>query len=565
MKVIIDQFTGTKPKGFYWMEGFTSYDIGNKNVLHLSGTVSKLSQKGDASLSNLALVKGFTSRTVGSNYNYAIDNAGYISRATAGTVFTELRDVGGQAGITKSDNPDIKAFTISGTENIIYTSAGHLGKSADDSSFTDNYKTFGTSNASYVRQIEVWEDTAYIGNDNWLASLSDDGTFVDQDKELPDGYSFQSMAYNNNYLLVAMNKNYKGQLGLWDSYTDGWNYLKPLNDEIYAVKAYQRGWIVISTNGIYFTNGYSLEFLATLPDRELKSSGIITTYNGIEIVGDKVIFSNSANKLNRAKEGIWIFDIKTRSFNFSPFDTGTSRYSYYGATGGAIFYSSYIDRIYCGYQTDGTFTSDPYFIGIISLTSKSDDAVFITPTINFGKKVILKSIVFEFLFSDTLGQRRDSPSVSITAKVFNGLDLIWGYFQTNAAASNNTTIKVDGSLSNTNARVGDEVLILDGVNGGIRRQIDSIANEGTNTETWTVDSAMNGNTEDALYLNLLPFTKVDSTRTLTDYSTNRVFFDCGGKIVYGSGMFEFIINHNSTPIIPTSITINYEELTDPNA
>lgn len=564
--ITIENFTGIKDDGFYWMEGFTPRKQGGKSFLHTGASTSATFVEGDTNLTNLGLTLGITASShVASGRIYTIDNAGYLYRTdTGGNNLAQLKDLSSIAGTpTDSYSPDVAPFTISGTKYLIFTTATHLFGTANDTAFDTIDQAFSTSTAATtIRQLHVWEDTLYCGNLTTLASLSDTGTFTDAAKNLPNGYNFQCMAHNNNFLLVGMNRESKGQLGLWDGFSDGWNYLKILSDEVYALKEYKTGWIVLAGQSIYFTNGQSLSKLADLPDSEYTNQELKTLSNGIEIIGDKIFFTTTQNYFTRQKAGIWIYDIKGDYFLYTPCANNSSSYAYAGITGGAIYKEPINEKIFVGYSV-GVIANNN-FVSTLFLNTSSDNSEFITPAISIGKRALLKSVIIEFLPEPENLTRYDSPSLTLTLKIANGLELLWDKVETDAASSAANQIEIDGSFpNNSNFAVGLEVMPLEGVNAGERREISSIANDGQATEQWTVGTAFSNNCEDNLFLQVTPFTTLDSAKTFSDYTENRAYFDCGNHLIYGTFFLKLHASHTNFPPIITSITINYQELSDP--
>lgn len=657
-QLTINNFTGIKDDGFYWLEGFFPTKIGGKSVLVQGGGVTKLSQKGDTSLANLGLIVGFDSKQIsGVNSVYAFDG-GYIAKA-GNTAFTEWRNL----SPTSSTAGDLKLFSLNGIEFVLYTSAQYLCKAYDITSsttrfdiedqtgdtwrytydgtgtdpnisatnpevndivviagdnftaanngtftvtgsganyfevtnasgvqdlnktlgstgyiriFNEDFEDLGAEQTAWYRQLIEWEDTMYIGNGNYLASLQDDataeGSFTASDKQLPNGYEFRCGAANNNYMLVGMNKNDNtGQLGLWDGFSDGWNFLKSVNDIVYSIVPYKTGWIVIIGSSVYFTDGITLQLLSYFPDLDTTLTAMGIVPNGMIIIRDKLIINGGPNRYSRAKKGCWIFDIVTRSWNFNAYQHASTKYSVYSGVAGAVYYMPAFNRIYIGYTVDTTSQANANFIGLVNLSrrntsSGTDNNVVITPTLDFGEKVILKSCIIE-IEPDPQGYstRVAVPDINITLKVVDSLKNTWHYAQANATASSTTTIKVDGSISTYNlGSIGDEVWVLQGTNGGLRTQIQSITGDGTASEVWTVSPALAGNTEDTTEMNITPFTIMDSTKTLTDYTENRIFFDCGGFEVHGSCMLELIFNQTNYPVVLKKIILNYARQSDPN-
>jgi hypothetical protein len=94
----------------------------------------------------------------------------------------------------------------------------------------------------------------------------------------------------------------------------------------------------------------------------------------------------------------------------------------------------------------------------------------------------------------------------VSIKVANFKQLIWGYATTNGTSATAITIKVDGTQTGlNNAEVGDEITVLEGVNAGQIRHIANITNQNTNTETWTLDTALGSTTENNIRIQVSPF------------------------------------------------------------
>ena len=155
-----------------------------------------------------------------------------------------------------------------------------------------------------------------------------------------------------------------------------------------------------------------------------------------------------------------------------------------------------------------------------------------------------------------------SPTLAVTLRIGDGKRPFWAYGQSNAAQAVKDKIQVDGTVSTYNAaEVGDEVLILEGLNGGNRREITEIADEGEATEAYTLDSDMNENIEDTVMFNILPLEKIE-TKELTDFTKNRLYFDLSDKIVSGRILIEITISHTYFPISLSSIILQPSEVVE---
>jgi len=569
-KLRINNFTGQKDNGFYWTQSMSPVILGDRVGMGRGCHIIDINQRGNTNLTHLGLVSGFCSASPqGSNKVYGSSyhtDGQYIVGAIA-TTFTELfKANGAEAGGTAvaAQFGDIKPFTISGTESLIYTSLRHLGKTTDNSDQDNLYQTLdATATAQDYRQIEIWEDTAFIGNGNYIASLDDSGNFNALHKQLPTGYKFRCMAQGGSYLAVGMNKDYEGQIGLWDSYSDGWNYLNPLKNKVVAIRPYSNGWIYISGSALFFTDGYNSRLLSYFPDANERSQDIEICQNGMEIINNKVIISGNIDGTDRRKVGIWIYDLSNESWDYSPYKCGTGVFSLYDNNPGAIYYSTMINYIYSSFQVNENITN-PYYIGLLFINSRGGvgganemDNVLITPPIYFDNNVLLNYCKVNYIVDPKITNKSRSPSFDMTLNISDAIKPTWHYAETNASATAENLIQINGS-SDYVADVGDEILVLEGKNGGQRSHIASIANSGTATEQWTLNDNLKDKTEKTILVNILPFERIGK-QTINSYQDNYVYFDCGGKEIHNAAMLELITKNTDTyPIIINSITLEYE-------
>jgi hypothetical protein len=106
--------------------------------------------------------------------------------------------------------------------------------------------------------------------------------------------------------------------------------------------------------------------------------------------------------------------------------------------------------------------------------------------------------------------------------------MLWVRAQTNAASTVENKLKINGTIFR--AQVGDEVTVLTGANAGQIRHITAIANQGTSTEEWTLDSNLPNLTEDTAELNVMPFQLVKK-HTVTNVSElKELFFNVKNRI-----------------------------------
>lgn len=562
--IVIERFSNMKPSGLLWLEGFFHEIVNRKSLLTVGGQIDNLNQKGDANLTNLGLITAYCERNYSStNYVYAIDSPGYIYRGPATTCsLAQLRDI----TTTPCTHGDIKPFTISGTETLLYTSAQYLGKTTDDSSFTDNAEDFGAAQVGWYRQIEIFLDIAWFGNGNYLASLSNVGVFAASDKQLPNGYNFRCMAANGDYMLISATKNGKGVLLLFDGVVaNAWVSIKERDNIVTSIRPYKNGWVFTEGPKLYRTDGFNVREIpdGVLPDAENNLSDLSIGPYGLLISGNKILVgaSGGVEATVRTKSGVWCHDLIDQSWRFFPLPVTSTGRAYYGSTIGAMYFSTVINRFLVGYEA--TIVSNPFFNSILSFQSRSgQNTATMLLSIPLEKKVSLEYLVINFLSNIRGYEVSSSPTLAVTLRIGDGKRPFWAYGQSNAAQAVKDKIQVDGTVSTYNAaEVGDEVLILEGLNGGNRREITEIADEGEATEAYTLDSDMNENIEDTVMFNILPLEKIE-TKELTDFTKNRLYFDLSDKIVSGRILIEITISHTYFPISLSSIILQPSEVVE---
>lgn len=151
---------------------------------------------------------------------------------------------------------------------------------------------------------------------------------------------------------------------------------------------------------------------------------------------------------------------------------------------------------------------------------------------------------------DTKEYDRRPITFDVTVKVAADKQPLFAYALTNGSSSTADTIKVDGTATGlNNAEVGDEITILEGTNAGLTRHIASIANQDTNTETWTLDSALPNNTANAIRISISPFkmTKKSSYSSATEL---RDMFFPVTKQLQGSKYYVKVLFENVSSTIP---------------
>ena len=208
----IDRFQGMADKGCYFVQSMKPIFVGGKVLLEQYGYILKRVQKGDANLTNLDIIEGWTVKLEGSDWMvYGIDKD---CRVYKGKALSSLSDLAEQHH-SSDDNvkyPDI-AKDLNG--NIIYVTQRYLAHLVG-TVWTDTWHDLNEGSAVYPqftgqeaqsewrRQIDIWDKLHLIGNGNYLAAYTGDGTdFAADYKKLHYLYQFSCMAHNSSQLLVG--------------------------------------------------------------------------------------------------------------------------------------------------------------------------------------------------------------------------------------------------------------------------------------------------------------------------------------------------------------------------
>lgn len=546
--------------GATWSGGFRAFRENGRYVLKTIGYAQKKTDSD--SITGLNGLNGFSKRdetaTAPYKYIYAISVDGKIWKFPENQP-ASITNVNSLAAGTYSRYPDIY---VDDSNNVLYTSSQYLGK-YDGTTWTDNYGDFtsGLSSSynsdSIKRPFIPFEDIIFIGNKDYLAKVNNDSTGFDSAyKQLPQKYEVNCGAQNGKYVLIGANKNKRGALFLWDGYSDGWNYKYFLDNDIYAIAPYKNGWIFASGGALYLTNGFSVEFLDNLPQASYTAE-LNLRFNNFVIVDDKVIFGAGVNVLNSGKTGFYVYDLKQKIFDFIEEPNGNL---YYTSTYG-LYYNPTIDWIMASHTYD--YNGGKYAISVITTESNRGEdgtekrSYYITPKISFPFKVKINKVKINYSFTDSWYSNHSSKSLTITCRINNKDGGVWGYGQTSAASTASNELIVNGTTAGYSANVGDQVLILDGTNAYLSSHISSIANQGTTSETLTLEDNLNGNTENSVWFNILPFTKI-ATKTTTSL-TGELEFVNNAKIPKLNNVYvQLEVKQSYFPITINSITIEYE-------
>lgn len=471
--------SGGKPGEYFYSQGMTKTQFG----VTPNWNVQKVKDNADSGLSNLQLINFFAQgRFSSTDYVYGFGANGRLYRAQLfSTSWSEERTV----GISSSGN----GLIFDQTNRLLYANDRYLGKTSDGSSFTDNWKDFGASyETTDYRQMDLYEDWVVIANKNAVAVLNvTDDSFNSAALTLPSGYNVRAVRSSRTGVLVGLNSNNRGAVLLWEPGYD--RSIAPwiwFNANIKAIVPTDEGWYVITSRGIYLTNGYSRStVLEILPDSKKNSSGILSGVlpQGAEVIENYLVFWGGFGGYNRQLAGLYFLDLNTKLFEFSPVSNGVM----YNLTGGAIFFdNSFVTHL-------SYTTSDPAkkIIGRLLNSNPSKAELIIGPIGQGGNDKVAEGVKLD-LGLNTRQATDPTMTFDISVKVASLRKNLFSNAQTNDVSATADVLCVDGTLFK--ASVGDEVTILNGVNAGETRHIASITSQGTSTEKWTLDSALSNNT-----------------------------------------------------------------------
>jgi hypothetical protein len=490
----------------------------------LFGITPKWNVTADANsggLTGLSLVNWFTQGQIsGTSYVYGYDSAGHLFRSTLGlTTWTSQRSVGTSHG---------NGMIFDQKNRLLYATDQYLGMTSDGSSFNDTWKDFGASfSTSDYRPMDTYEDWVLIGNVNQVAVLNvTDDSFNADGLDLPDGFKIRCIKSGANGALIGANFNNRGVLILWQpDYTRSIAPWIWRNANIRSIVPTDDGWIVFTTRGIYQTNGYSIQPLVPrLPDDLYSLESVIANLlpQGAEILNNKLVFWGTNSLYNRKLGGLYIMDLDTKLFEFAPISNGCLD----GVSGGAVFFdSNYSTQLSYG----SSIPSTNYIGKLLNITPTRAQLISEQLGQSDNEKVA-EGVKFAIGFNTSL-YFAGTMTFDASVKIYNFKRNLYVYSQANALLTEPNKIQVDGTQTSANkAQVGDELTVLQGANAGQVRHIASIANQGTNTETWTLDSALPNNTEDTVRLVTSPFTLVKkfSLSNLTELA--ELFFSVQNRI-----------------------------------
>jgi hypothetical protein len=501
---------GGRPGEYYFSQGMGKSRFG----IMPQWQIVKL--KDQTTLSGLGSPKWFAQR--GSD-DFCIDSNGLIYKSASGVGAWALDRTPGPSYIATGNG------LIGDQKNrLLYPQKRYLGM-YDGSTWTDNWKDFGTDIGTALIPSDTYEDVViFLRNNNVCRLNNDDSLNADASPAftMPSGFTGIAVSSGKSGILIGFNVANRGVLVLWDNHSDRaiapWIWVA---GQVQVIQPDGDNWIVVTTREVIRTNGYAVEDLTLGLDMSLGEPFFSCYPQGALVIDDKLVIANQEGGVNRKKSGFLVFDLKTRLFEFAP----VHNFATYGLTPYAVWFDKQFS-IFVSY-VDNFLSKN--VIGQLSYGGTTK-AWLITEKLGQGDNDKTAEAVKLNLSLSSKNIGHSAISFDVSVKVYNFRRHLWLYGQTNGASSSADTLKVDGTQSVLNkAQVGDEVTILEGLNAGEVRHITSIVNSGLSNETWTMDAAFSNNTENAVVFNIAAFKKVEKKTISAAAELKDMYFDVKNK------------------------------------
>lgn len=179
--------------------------------------------------------------------------------------------------------------------------------------FKEDWKDLGAAETSNVRPVKNWEDKVLIGNGQYVAMYSGDGSDFDASKlHLPSGYSVVDFGFvptgSSSKILVLANKDEVGTIFVWDGSDTTWTTTIDMENLTRA-----DGTFIATDIGIYECNGVTTSLFWRPPDANGSIIGNQVTFYDIKEKGNYLIASvSSGSTIRRFKSAVWIINKNTR-------------------------------------------------------------------------------------------------------------------------------------------------------------------------------------------------------------------------------------------------------------
>lgn len=389
-----------------------------------------------------------------------------------------------------------------------------------------------------------------MANANAVALLNvTDDSFNNIGLNLPDGYEVRCVRAGSNGILIGVNFNNRGAILLWDAYSirsiAPWIWF---NSNVKSILRTESGWIVATSDGFYSTNGYSYTPLFTdIPDYDWNSNSLLNsiTPQGMDLVGNRILFAAGGAGINRQKSGVYALNTTSATCEFMPFHNGVLL----NASPGALF-NDYLNRIHVSYTT-----VNPAGNFIASISNTNPSRAYLITKHGFGTSSLKIAEGASFNFGvNTKDTLTPTNTFTISLKIAHFHQAIWNHVSTGSVSTQADTLKINAPNYTYKAQLGDEVTILEGLNAGQVRHIKTINNQGLSTEQWVLDSALPNNTENGMNINISPFKLVQTFTFSNQPALRDLYFNVKNKIKAKRFLLKLLIEN-----LPSNLQLELQD------
>lgn len=485
----------------------------------------------DSSVANyttgtVAMTNG-SAAVVGTGTTFAAGDVGKVFRITGENTFYLISAFTDATHITLATT--YSGSTMSGLNYKIYRG------------WYDQWKDFGSVVSSTHMPMDIYEDTVLIGRANNIVSLNTLTDTVTTDASpaftMPTGFDIYAIKTNTTGVMLAYNFQGRGVLVLWDNSSDRsiapWLWLE---DTIIGLAKYGAGWVVTTTKGVYYTNGYTIE---TLNDKFLLSTSIALgggTCENFVVVGDDIFFGLNAGVINKRRVGVYKMNLKTKLVEFY----GDGNGNMYTGSVRALIYSPEFNRLYSSAGADiSRLTFDEVTTNVNS---------YITHKIGQGENMKVAEAIKLPISVAQMNYELDALTFSISAKINNLKRQLYRPSQVKTNIAAGSTFDVDETVYPL-AEVGDEIEFYDGNNKGAIRHITGITGSGTSTATYTLSSALSNSIVAGDNFAVSSFRLIEK-KTFTGVSSipQDLYFNIRNRYKGKKFMVKFVIDGATIPL-----------------
>jgi len=375
--------------------------------------------------------------------------------------------------------------------------------------------------ATYGKQFCEFKGQNLILNGDWIANLDDSKVYTANYQFIEKDWVGKTLASNGNTLAVGANKNGRGKLYFWEIGLSGWKNILQTEEEIQSIIPYKNYFIFVSGNALYTTDGYNISDPIPFPNCDLMSA-VTVIPTGMKVIKDKVIInitipstgSESTTPHNRNVSGIYIYDIPSGDFTYSPFEPiggVTSSKTGYTSFGEGVFFNPVNNDIYLSFNNGDYnqygFTSS-YTLASFFLNKGNCSGTIITAPIQLPNNTTIKKIEVNTIGELEQYSADSRPGYTMDVKLSDCSRPLWKYAAVLEDATSKSSFKISASYNG--AEVGDEVFFRNGWNGYLRRAITDIS-LAAGVYTITLDTALPNLQKAESTVNILPFQRYGMT------------------------------------------------------